>query len=197
MRKREPMKTDESEQICPESPKDWREWLENNHKNQNSVWVLFHKMKSPQMNMTWSQAVDEALCYGWIDGRKQSIDEMTYRQYFSRRKQGSTWSKINKDKIDRLTAEGRMSEAGLSVVEKAKADGSWNLLDSVDALIIPDDLDRKLKEDPSAYEYYNALSSSKKKMIQYWIISAKRQETRRKRVEQTALSLAEGQMPVS
>lgn len=191
------MKINKIEQICPDTPSEWRKWLDMNHDRQNSVWVLFYKKNSPLANMTWTQAVDEALSFGWIDGRKQSIDEMSYRQYFSKRKPGSTWSKINKDKVKKLSYEGRMKESGLIVVERAKADGSWNLLDSIDALIIPGDLDQKLKEVHRADEHYNALSSSKKKMILYWIISAKRKETRRKRIDQTALSLAKGQMPVS
>lgn len=191
------MKADVTEQICPKNPSDWRDWLECHHKLQNSVWVLFYKKNSPLANMTWSQAVDEALCFGWIDGRKQSIDEMSYRQYFSKRKPGSTWSQINKGKVEELVADDRMREPGLKVIERAKADGSWNFLDSVNALIVPEDLEQKLKNVPEASECYKALSSSKKKMILYWIISAKRQETRRKRIEQTALSLAEGRMPVS
>ena len=127
----------------PTSAKEWRKWLSKNHKKENAVWCVMYRKDSGMPSITWSEAVDEALCFGWIDSVKKPHDTQSAKQYFSKRKAGSTWSKINKDKVEVLIKNKRMSEAGLAVIERAKQDGTWTFLDDVEALIIPEDLDRK------------------------------------------------------
>ena len=139
--------------------------------------------------------MDQALCFGWIDGIKKRIDDERYRQYFSKRKPKSTWSRINKEKVARLTADGLMTEAGLKTVEIAKANGMWHLLDDVDALITPEDLQVEFDKRAGAEEYYLSLSKSIRKGMLYWIISAKRPETRLKRILEIAECAAARQKP--
>ncbi|RYF99472.1 MAG: hypothetical protein EOO02_16825, partial [Chitinophagaceae bacterium] len=130
----------------PKTITSWRKWLEKNHLAKTAVWVVFKTKASKQKSLTWSEAVDVALCFGWIDSKKIKIDDETAHQFFTKRKPKSIWSKINKDKIIRLTDEGLMAEAGLKVVEEAKASGSWTLYDEVEALTIPKDLEKALKK---------------------------------------------------
>ncbi|MHA4742018.1 YdeI/OmpD-associated family protein [Dyadobacter sp. MSC1_007] len=139
------------EVFYPETPESWRRWLEKNHLSTNSVWVVFYSKKSKKPSITWSQAVDVALCYGWIDSKKIKIDTDCSQQFFSRRKPGSTWSKINKQKVEKLLEEGKMRQAGIDAIEMAKQNGSWDLLDQVEELLIPDDL-------AEAYDSSNSLN---------------------------------------
>ncbi len=175
------------EAYCPYDKKDWREWLELNHHKKEAIWLIFHKKKSPNYNLSWSEAVDEALCFGWIDSVKKTIDSEKYKQYFSKRKATSTWSKINKDKVKGLIDQGLMKSAGYRSIEIAKENGSWTLLDEVEALVIPKDLRDELANHQGSMEYFDSLSKSAKKGLLYWVVSAKRKETRQKRI----LSIAE------
>jgi uncharacterized protein YdeI (YjbR/CyaY-like superfamily) len=183
------------ETICPKSREQWRQWLQENHDRKQSVWLIFYKMKANLLTMNWSDAVDEALCFGWIDSKKQSIDEEKYRQFFSRRKPNSTWSKINKTKIKQLTEEGLMTQAGFDCVEIAKRNGSWSILDEVEELIIPDDLEKALQKRPGSKNYFLSLSVSGRKSILQWLILAKRQQTRLKRTQEIAELAAQNQKP--
>lgn len=108
------------EEYCPSGKQDWRNWLELNHNKESAVWLIFYKKKSANFNLSWSESVDEALCYGWIDSEKKTMDNERYIQYFSKRKANSIWSKINKDKVDYLTSEKLMHEAGYKTIEIAK-----------------------------------------------------------------------------
>ena len=170
------------EEYCPNDRKDWRKWLELNHKRKDAVWLIFYKKKSPDHNLSWSESVDEALCFGWIDSTKRAIDEEKYKQYFSKRNAKSNWSKINKDKVKTLIDQGRMTEEGYKSIEIAKENGSWTILDGVEALVIPEDLKKELAANKGAMEFYEGLSNSVKKGLLYWVISAKRKETRQKRI---------------
>lgn len=156
--------------------------MKNNHKKEEAVWLIFFKKGSKTPNLDWSEAVDEALCFGWIDSVKRSIDDDRYKQYFSKRKRNSIWSKINKEKIDQLMAKGLMTEAGLKTIEIAKQNGSWTILDSVEALEIPEDLDNALAINETAKEHFLRFSKSTQKSLLYWVVSAKRPETRQKRI---------------
>lgn len=180
------------------NPKDlahWRSWLEENHMTKKAVWLVFYTKASGKNVISWSEAVDQALCFGWIDSKKIKIDKEISHQYFSKRKAKSTWSKINKDKIDRLMAEGLMAPAGLEIIEIAKQNGSWNLLDEVEKLIVPEDLDQALKANPGAEEYFLNLSKSTRKFMLTWILFAKSPETRQKRINEIAELAAKGQKP--
>lgn len=170
------------EDFCPKHKKDWRKWLELNHKYKEGVWLIFYKKNSPNYNLSWSESVDEALCFGWIDSTKRAIDTETYKQYFSKRKVKSNWSKINKSKVDFLIKNGLMQDEGFKSIEIAKANGSWTILDSVEALIVPEDLNTEFENYQGAKEYFNSMSKSVKKSLLYWVISAKRIETRQKRI---------------
>ncbi|MNJ90879.1 hypothetical protein D3C87_85190 [compost metagenome] len=172
--------------VYPQNPQEWRQWLEENHQSKQAVWVVFYKKASGKPTMTWSESVDEALCFGWIDSKKVPIDNEKSHQFFSKRKAKSTWSKINKEKIIRLTASGLMSEAGLQAIETAKQNGSWTILDEVEELIIPKDLETALYQYEDAMDYFTGLSKSVKKMMLYWVVSAKRPETRQKRIDELA-----------
>ena len=172
--------------FCPLNSSDWREWLKKNHKNEGFVWLIFYKKKSAKHNLSWSQAVDEAICFGWIDSVKKTLDDERYIQYFSKRKPKSIWSRINKDKVKTLTKQGLMREAGLSCVRVAKENGSWTILDTVEQLIIPEDLEDEFQQYPNSKDYFQSLSQSIRKGILYWVISAKKEETRKKRIKEIA-----------
>lgn len=172
--------------VYPKNPQEWRQWLEENHQSKQAVWVVFYTKASGKPTMTWSESVDEALCYGWIDSKKIRIDEEKSHQFFSKRKAKSTWSKINKEKIVRLSASGLMSEAGYQSIETAKQNGSWTILDEVEELVIPEDLETALNSYEEATDYFLGLSKSVKKMMLYWLVSAKRPETRQKRIDELA-----------
>lgn len=172
------------ESFCPSDKQDWRKWLELNHLKKESIWLILHKKDSSTHNLTWSEAVDESLCFGWIDSVKKPLDSEKYKQYFSKRKANSTWSKINKDKVDYLASENLMQEAGDKTIEIAKKNGSWSILDEVEALVIPKDLKKEFNERVGSLEYYESLSKSVKKILLAWIVLAKRPETRQKRINE-------------
>jgi len=174
------------ENYCPSDKQDWRKWLELNHNKKEAVWLIFYKKKSSNHNLSWSDAVDEALCFGWIDSTKKTINTEKYIQYFSKRKAKSNWSKINKDKVKILIEQELMKEEGYKSIEIAKENGSWTILDEVEALAIPEDLKEKFVNYKGSMEYFESLSNSAKKILLYWVISAKRKETRQKRVLEIA-----------
>ena len=183
------------EDYCPPSQRDWRDWLERYHQAKEGVWLILYKTKSPKHNLSWSEAVDEALCFGWIDGIKKKIDAESYRQYFTKRKANSTWSRVNKEKVDLLVDQGLMTAEGYRSIEVAKENGSWTLLDEVEALVVPEDLQGEFAHHPGAREYFDGLSKSAKKILLYWVISAKRPETRQKRISVVAENAAQGLKP--
>ena len=180
---------------CPTSKTNWRNWLQKNHLIKDSIWLIIYKKASPNSNLTWSEAVDQALCFGWIDSTKKTIDTERYKQYFCKRKPKSNWSKVNKDKIKALIEQGLMEEAGYKSIEIAKANGSWNILDEVEALVIPEDLREKLTNYKGSKEYFDSLSKSTKKRLLYWVMSAKRKETRQKRILEIAENASKNLKP--
>jgi uncharacterized protein YdeI (YjbR/CyaY-like superfamily) len=172
--------------FCPTSRQEWRQWLSENHQSQNSVWLIYYRKKSSQPSISWSEAVDEALCFGWIDSLKKTIDEQSFMQLFSKRKPKSVWSKINKEKIEKLNALGLITEAGYKSVEVAKQNGSWTLLDAAEELTIPDDLKVELDKNSGSKDMFLALSRSARKMHLQWLLLAKRPETRAARIRKIA-----------
>lgn len=189
------MSSKNEETYYTKSRSDWRKWLVKNHETKQSVWLLFYNNKSGKESISWSDAVDEALCFGWIDSKKQAIDGFSYRQYYSKRKPDSTWSKINKEKVKQLIENGLMTKSGLKSIEVAKQNGSWTILDDIEELIIPKDLKKALKSYKNAFKYFDSQSKSRKKMLLYWVASAKRPETRQKRIEEIAELARIGQKP--
>lgn len=189
------MSQKEAESYYPESLGDWREWLKINHKTERSVWVICYKKDSDKPSLAWSDLVDEALCFGWIDSTRRAIDDEKFKQYFSKRKPNGTWSKINKEKVELLIADGRMTEAGLELIRIAKENGSWNILDDVEALIVPEDLKTAFEGNNEAKEFYEDLSKSLKKQILSWLVFAKREETRKKRIDEIIDATSKGIIP--
>ena len=166
--------------MCPESPQQWRAWLQAHHPNHASVWLVYYKKSAVQPPLTWSEAVEEALCFGWIDSQIKPIDAARYMQFFSRRKPTSGWSKINKEKVARLLATGRMTPAGLASLETAQRNGSWALLDDVEALRLPPDLAQALAHHPLAERHFTSLSRSAKRYWLLGLVQAKRAATRQR-----------------
>ena len=145
-----------------------------------------YKQQSGKPIINWSDAVDEALCFGWIDSTRKTLDENTFIQFFSRRKPNSNWSKINKEKVERLIAAKKMAKAGLQCIEIAKQNGSWTILDQVEAYVIPKDLEKAFKSFPGAQSWFTAQAKSIQKLMLTWIATARRPETREKRIAAVA-----------
>lgn len=176
------MKQKETETFYPKNRQEWREWLQKNHDKKQSVWLIYYKKQSNIPTIIYSEAVDEALCFGWIDSKSKPLDNEKFMQFFSKRKTNSVWSKVNKEKIERLTIEGLMTKAGFDIIAIAKQNGSWTILDEAEALIIPADLEEEFEKRPQAKSYFVSLSRSDKRNILQWLVLAKRQETRAKRI---------------
>lgn len=189
------MPKQEIEVFYPNNVEAWRNWLKKNHESKQAVWLVFHSKKSEIPSITWSESVDVALCYGWIDSKKVKIDVDTSHQFFSKRKPKSTWSKINKNKLEKLIADGLMTQAGLNCMEVAKENGSWTILDEVEDLIIPTDLQAALNAKPKAHDFYLSLSKSAKKMILSWLVFAKTADTRQKRIAEIVESAEQNLKP--
>ena len=185
----------EIETFYPRTRQEWRNWLQDNHAKKQSVWLIYYKKKSNVSTILYSDAVDEALCFGWIDSKSKPIDEHKFMQFFSKRKEKSVWSKVNKEKIERLTNEGFITNAGYEIIEKAKQNGSWNILDEAEALHIPEDLEGEFDKRPNAKLYFLSLSRSDKRNILQWLILAKRQETREKRITEIVELADKNQKP--
>lgn len=178
-------------EIHPETRAEWRSWLIENHQTSDGVWLIYYRASTGKRRLSWEDAVREALCFGWIDSKVKPIDDTRFKQTFTPRKPRSLWSKVNKQHVTELMEAGLMADAGLRAVDLAKQNGAWSLLDPVDDLIVPDDLESALQGSPHAREAYEALSKSAKRSILYSLYSAKREATRAKRLA-SALSELEG-----
>jgi uncharacterized protein YdeI (YjbR/CyaY-like superfamily) len=185
----------ETEIFYPTNQTEWRQWLEVNHLSKQSVWLVFYAKSSEKPSITWSEAVDVALCFGWIDSKKIKIDEETSHQFFSRRKPQSTWSKINKEKVRQLIENGLMTQAGLDSIEVAKQNGSWTILDEVEELTIPNDLEKAFNMHKGSKDYFLSLSKTIRKMMLTSIVLAKRPETRQKRIGEIAELAGQNKKP--
>ena len=189
------MRAQEPEIFYPTSVAEWREWLAKNHQLKSSVWLVQHHKASGKSSIGWSEAVDVALCDGWMDSKKIAVGKQTTHQFFSKRKAKGTWSKINKDKVATLIEDGLMTQAGFDSIERAQKNGSWTLLDEVEALMIPEDLERAFDNREGSKEFFLSLSKSAKKGILYWVVAAKRPGTRQNRIEEIAELAAQGKKP--
>lgn len=172
--------------IYPKTRAAWRAWLEKNHARREGVWMIMYKKASGKPYVAYDDGVEEALCFGWIDSIKNKLDEERSVQYYSPRKRGSGWSRVNKERIERMIAEGKMTPAGLEKIEAAKKDGTWTKLDRIEELEVPPDLRKALKANGAAWTHWEAFPRSVKRAILEWIMNAKRPETRAKRIEETA-----------
>lgn len=176
------MQKKEIETFYPTNRQEWREWLLENHNKKQSIWLVHYNKKSNMPSVSWSDAVDEALCFGWIDSTRKSLEIDKFIQFFTKRKPTSVWSKINKEKIERLKQEGLLMPAGLESISIAQQNGTWNILDDVEELEISEDLEKEFNTREGSKEYFLSLSKSVKKSMLQWIKLAKRPETRQKRI---------------
>ncbi|HML05119.1 MAG TPA: YdeI/OmpD-associated family protein [Methanobacterium sp.] len=190
-----PNKMDSWERLEAKDRIEWRQWLQNNHSTSPGIWLVYYKKDSGKTTISYDDAVEEALSFGWIDSKANTLDDGRYMQVFTPRKPGSIWSKINKQRVEKLTKDGLMTPAGLEKIEAAKKDGSWNFLDDIENLIIPEDLKEYLDFNESVKTNFEAYSISVKKQILYWIKSAKREATRKNRIEKVVELAAENKKP--
>ena len=169
-------------------------WLEQNHASEPELWLKIYKKGSGQKSINWEEAVVEALCWGWIDGIKKSLDDEAYLQRFTPRKKSSNWSKRNREHVDRLIAEGRMQEVGMVHVRAAQADGRWAAAYAPSSeMTIPEDLLAALEERPQAKAFFETLNRQNLYAIVYRLQTAKKPETRQRRLEQFLTMLEKGE----
>jgi uncharacterized protein YdeI (YjbR/CyaY-like superfamily) len=183
---------DDAEHIHAETREEWRAWLAANHDRPDGVWLVWWKGPTGRPAPSYDEAVEEALCFGWIDSTKRSLDEDRLMQWYSPRRKGSGWSRPNKVRLERITAAGTMAPAGQRALDAAMADGSWTLLDEVEDRIVPPDLAAAFDAHPGAREHWDAFTASQQKMVLTWIVTAKRPATRQQRVDDTAAAAAAG-----
>jgi uncharacterized protein YdeI (YjbR/CyaY-like superfamily) len=163
----------------------WRQWLLKNHASESEIWLVFHKRHTGAPSLPYEDAVEEALCFGWIDSIVKRVDGEKYMQKFTPRKTKSEWSELNKRRARKMIRQGKMAEPGLAKIKEAKADGRWGKVKFREAPArIPLELRTALKEDGKARETFDAYSQSYKKLIIGWIMSARKQETRLRRIKE-------------
>ena len=161
------------------------DWLQVNHETSSGIWIQLAKKASPRPSVSYVEAVDVALCYGWIDGQSKSCDETSWLQKFTPRRRRSIWAKTNREKVERLMSEGRMQPAGLAEVDRAKQDGRWEAAyDSPRLAAIPSDLQTALQSSPQAHAFFRTLNSQNRFAILFRIQTAKKPATRARRIEQ-------------
>lgn len=170
--------------------KAWRKWLEKNHQSEKSIWLIIYRKESETPSIYYPEAVDEALCFGWIDSKPNKRDENSYYQFFAKRNPKSNWSKVNKEKVTKLIEQGLMHSSGLSMIEIAQQNGTWTALDEVENIKIPEDLQIQFNKNKIAFKNWERFARSSRRGILEWILNAKREETRQKRISET-VKLAE------
>jgi uncharacterized protein YdeI (YjbR/CyaY-like superfamily) len=182
---------DEAERVHPATRSAWRAWLTSHHESSTGVWFVSWRKHAGKSGPGYEDAVEEALCFGWIDSVARKLDEDRTMLWFSPRKAGSGWARPNKERVERLTTTGLMTPTGQRVIDAARADGSWTLLDDIENLVVPDDLAEALDGRPAARQNWEAFPRSARRSILAWIVQAKRDTTRAVRIEETA-RLAQG-----
>ena len=185
--------SDAYERVEVTSREAWRKWLAVHHAGSPGIWLVTHKKAEGDRHVPYEATVEEALCFGWIDSKGRKLDERRSMLLFTPRRAGSGWSRPNKERLERLFAARQMQPAGIAMVERAKADGSWTALDDIENLVEPDDLRAALDATPAAREHWDAFPRSVKRATLEWISLAKRPETRAKRIEETATLAARGE----
>lgn len=172
--------------VHPATRAEWRAWLDQHHTRIEGVWLVSYKQATGKPRVTYDEAVEEALCFGWIDSKSNKLDAERSMLWFAPRRRGTGWSRPNKERVERMIAAGLMTPAGYAKIAAAQQDGSWTALDEVEALTIPPDLEAALAAYPSARSYFDAFPRSVKRGILEWISTARTAENRAKRVAETA-----------
>jgi uncharacterized protein YdeI (YjbR/CyaY-like superfamily) len=181
---------DESRTFYAKSRAEWRKWLEQNHQSEKSVWLVIPHKNSKLPGVSYEEAVEEALCFGWIDSRANRKDSETYYLLIAKRNPKSYWSQSNRERAEKLIRQGLMTKAGLDMIELAKKIGTWTALEKIQNAEIPEDLQLLFDQNKAAFKNFQLFPTSSKQIILYWISNAKRPETRQKRIEET-VALAE------
>jgi len=163
----------------------WRKWLHKNHAKEKSVWLIMYRKATNIPSVNYAEAVEEALCFGWIDSVKKKRDAESSIQFFSQRKPKSSWSKLNRDRADKLIKQGLMTPWGQAMIDLAKRTGTWSAMKEVENTVIPSDLKELFNKNATAFINFQSFPASSKKIILTWILSAKMPETRRKRIKET------------
>ena len=193
--KRSTSKLDSLGEVQPADRAAWRRWLAKHHATSPGIWLIFEKKSAGADRLPYVDAVEEALCFGWIDSLTRSIDDRRYRQLYTPRKPRSAWSRPNKERVARLIEGGLMQPAGLAAIDLAKKNGMWTVYDGVDALEMPPDLAAAFRRNAAARRNYDAMSASVRKAYLYWVLNAKRPETRKRRIADVVARAARNQKP--
>jgi len=181
--------------VQPADRQAWREWLAENHATSSGAWLVTGRSGSSLPRLSYDESIEEALCFGWVDGQAGTLDEQRAKLYFAPRKPHSGWAATNKARVERLIAGGLMAPAGLAAIERAKANGSWELLDSVERLEVPDDLAAALEARFAAAVNFAAWPASVRKQALTSLVHAKRPETRSERIRKIAETAARNERP--
>lgn len=181
---------DEAPHVHADDRATWHAWLEANHASARGVWLVTWRRRTGRPTLSYEDAIEEALCFGWVDSTGGHLDDDRGKLYFAPRKPRSVWAASNKARAEKLIREGRMAPAGLAAIERARANGSWSLLESSDRLEVPDDLAAALEAHPPADASFAAFPPSARKMMLGWLATARRPETRARRIERIAEAAA-------
>ncbi len=177
-----------------ETPEAWENWLKKNSDTASEVWIQLFKKNSGIKTISYAEALDVALCYGWIDSQKGSVDELSFKQRFSPRGSKSIWSKVNTEHVERLIAEGKMKPAGLQKIEEAKKDGRWErAYDSSENTVIPEDFLKELHKNKKAEEFFRTLNKTNIYAVTWRLQTAVKPETRQKRMKAIIEKLSNGE----
>lgn len=181
------------------TPAAWRTWLEKNHAKETEIWLAYYKKGTGKKSVTYKEALDEALCFGWIDSIINRINDERYMQRWTPRNPRSIWSAANKSHIRRLIAEGRMAAPGLAAIAVGKKNGSWNKLNEIEKIDreggLPKAVVAAIEAVPGLKAKFGSLTPSRRKMLSYWVASAKRPETRDRRIAQLEAYIDAGTLP--
>ncbi len=186
------IKTEDFDKVQVNSAAELRSWLLKHHQQAQSVWLVTYKKSIPDKYVSTSEVLDELLCFGWIDGIRRKLDGDRTMQLISPRKV-QHWSKTYKDRVAKLTAEGRMHGAGIEAIRQSKKNGLWSFMDDVDNLVVPADLKSALQKYQGAQEFFQGINDSSKRFVLRWIKIAKTSDTRRKRIEKIAILSSRGE----
>jgi len=176
---------DERRTVYAKTRKEWRKWLEKNHSIEKNVWLIIYHKESKTPSVYYEEAVEEALCFGWIDSKANKRDAESFFLFFAQRKPKSNWSKVNRERVAKLTKEGLIKPAGQAMIDLAKKSGTWTALLDVQNSVIPPDLKKLFDKNKTAFRNFEAFAPSSKRIILEWILNAKKPETRANRISQT------------
>jgi len=177
--------TDKSNQYYAKNRQAWRAWLQKNHAHAKNVWLVIYHKSSKKPSLGYNGAVEEAVCFGWIDSKPNKRDEESYFLYFTGRSPKSKWSNANRQRAEKMIERGFMAQAGMEMINVAKKIGTWTALENVQKSNVPPDLERAFKKNKTAKINFSAFPASSKRIILEWILNAKKTETRQKRISDT------------